>query len=218
MRKIMFTGSCALALAIGAASANAADIGSRRGPARAPQYVSPLYSWTGAYVGINGGAGWGNSDFAGALASPSFDLSGGMVGGTVGYNWQMGQTVFGLEADVDWTNIRGSGICAGVSCTTRNDWLGTVRGRIGYAMDRFMPYFTGGLAVGNIDTTIAGVGSADTTKAGWTLGGGLEGALFGNLTGKIEYLYVDLGRGGSVAGTDASFRSNVVRAGLNYRF
>ena len=85
-------------------------------------------------------------------------------------------------------------------------------------MDRVMPYVTGGLALGDIRTSIAGVGAANTTKAGWTLGGGLEAALAGPWTAKVEYLYVDLGRGGSVAGSDASLRANVVRAGLNYRF
>ena len=132
----------------------------------------------------------------------------------------MGQAVFGVEGDIDWSNIRGSAICGGVtSCETKNDWLGTVRGRLGYAADRFMPYVTGGLAVGNISHTVAGAGSTDTTKAGWTLGGGVEAALpVPRLTAKIEYLYVDLGRGGSVLGSDAKLNANVVRAGLNYRF
>jgi outer membrane immunogenic protein len=81
-----------------------------------------------------------------------------------------------------------------------------------------MPYFTGGLAVGNIKTSVAGLGSTDSTKTGWTIGGGLEAALQGRLTAKIEYLYVDLGRGGSVLGSDAKLNANVVRAGLNFRF
>jgi outer membrane immunogenic protein len=141
-----------------------------------------------------------------------------MFGATLGYNWQTGPTVFGVEGDIDWTNIRGSSPCGATSCETRNRWLSTVRGRLGYAMDRVMPYVTGGLAVGDIRTTVAGVGNGNATKAGWTIGGGLEAALSGPLTAKIEYLYVDLGRGASVAGADASLRANVVRAGLNWRF
>jgi outer membrane immunogenic protein len=187
-------------------------------PAKAPVYMAPLYNWTGFYVGINGGGAWGSSDFAAPFTTGSFDISGGVVGGTVGYNWQMGQIVFGLEGDVDWSNIRGSVPCGLTTCETRNSWLGTARGRLGYAFDRFMPYVTGGLAVGDIKTTIAGVGSASDTKAGWTVGGGLEAAIAGPWTAKVEYLYVDLGRGGSILGSDAKFTTNIVRAGLNFRF
>jgi len=218
MRKIVLAGGCVLAMAAGAMSAFAADIGPRTNmPAKAPIYAAP-YNWTGFYIGLNGGGGWGRSDYSVPFPSGSFNTSGGLIGGTLGYNWQMGQTVFGLEGDIGWSNIRGSSLCGATSCETRNSWLSTVRGRVGYAADRFMPYVTGGLAVGDIRTSVAGVGSASTTKAGWTLGGGIEAALVGKWTGKIEYLYVDLGRGGSVLGSDSSLRSNVVRAGLNYRF
>jgi outer membrane immunogenic protein len=207
-------------LALGVASASAADLPRREAmPAKAPAYVPPpLYNWTGFYVGINGGGGFGRSDFSAPFASGSFDTSGGLVGGTVGYNWQMDPVVFGLEGDIDWSNIRGSATCGGTTCETRNDWLGTVRGRLGYAFDRFLPYVTGGAAFGNIKTSIAGVGDSSDSKVGWTLGGGLEAAIAGPWTAKVEYLYVDLGKGGSIAGSDANFRTNIVRAGLNYRF
>ena len=132
----------------------------------------------------------------------------------------MGQAVFGLEGDIDWSNIRGSAVCGAVtSCETKNDWLGTVRGRLGYAFDRFMPYVTGGLAVGDIKTSDRRCSAVRTTpRAGWTLGGGIEAAIAGPWTAKVEYLYVDLGRGGSVLGSDAKFNANIVRAGVNYRF
>jgi outer membrane immunogenic protein len=77
---------------------------------------------------------------------------------------------------------------------------------------------TGGAAFGDIKTSVAGVGDARSTKAGWTLGGGIEAAIAGPWTAKVEYLYVDLGRGGSILGSDANFHTNIVRAGLNYRF
>ena len=121
-------------------------------PAKAPAYIAPIYNWTGFYVGINGGGGWGGSEFSAPFSTGSFDTSGGLVGGTIGYNWQMNQFVFGLEGDIDWSNIRGSAACAGTTCEARNDWLSTVRGRFGYAFDRFMPYVTGGAAFGNIKT------------------------------------------------------------------
>lgn len=218
MKKVLLTGVALFAL--GVASASAADL-PRQMPAKAPAYVPPpLYNWTGFYVGINGGGGFGRSDFSGAFTTGSFDTSGGLFGGTLGYNWQMNQVVFGLEGDIDWSNIRGSAACGGTSCETKNEWLGTVRGRLGYTglWDRVMPYITGGLAVGNIKADIAGVGSSNETKAGWTIGGGVEAALAGPWTAKVEYLYVDLGEGSTIAGSDASFKTNIVRAGLNYRF
>ena len=205
-------------LALGIASASAADVARRVvRPVAQPVYVAP-FTWTGAYVGINGGYGWGNSSFSAPLPSGSFDTSGGLVGGTLGYNWQVNQIVFGVEGDIDASWIKGSGICGGLSCQTKNSWLGTVRGRLGYAVDRFMPYVTGGLAVGDINNTITGLGSASETKAGWTLGGGVEYAFNGPWSVKAEYLYVDLGRGAAIGGSDAKFQTNIVRAGLNYRF
>jgi outer membrane immunogenic protein len=218
MKRVILAGLGALAMVTMMGTANAADVARRQQamPAKAPAYMP--YNWTGFYVGINGGGGWGTSTFSGAFPAGSFDTSGGLVGGTLGYNMQVGQLVFGLEGDLDWSNIRGSSACGATSCETRNDWLSTVRGRVGYAFDRFMPYVTGGAAFGNIKTSIAGVGSSNESNIGWTLGGGLEAAIAGPWTAKVEYLYVDLGSGGTVAATDADFKANVVRAGLNYRF
>lgn len=192
--------------ALGIASASAADIERRVMPAKAPAYVSQMYNWSGAYIGINGGGGWGNSG------------SGGLIGGTLGYNWQTSPWVFGIETDLDWSNIRNSGTCgAGFSCEARNNWLGTFRGRVGYAWDRVMPYVTGGLAYGGVHQSVAGVGSSNSTKAGWALGGGIEFAIAGPWTAKVEYLHVDLGND-SVLGTSVNYRSDIVRGGLNYRF
>ena len=217
MKNILLASAAIVVLAI--APASAADLQRRPAmPAKAPVYVAPVYNWTGFYVGINGGGGWGRSDVSAPFPSGSFDTSGGLVGGTIGYNWQMNQIVFGVEGDGDWSDIRGSAPCAGTTCQVRNDWLATARGRLGYAFDRFLPYVTGGAAFGNIRTNIAGVGSADESKAGWTVGGGVEYGLSGPWSIKAEYLYVDLGNGGSVLGSSSKFHTNIVRAGLNYRF
>ena len=217
MKKFLFAGTTVLAIVGGLATAQAADLPRRPAPVQAPAYVEPPFSWTGAYVGLNGGLGWGRSSFSSPFPA-AFDTTGGLDGGTLGYNWQDGRIVFGIEGDIDWANIRGSAACAGTVCSTRNDWLGTVRGRLGYDLGRFMPYITGGLAAGNIRSNIAGVGTSDTTKAGWTVGGGIEAAFARNWSAKLEYLYVDFGRGGAIAGSSARATENVVRAGLNYRF
>jgi outer membrane immunogenic protein len=217
MKRLVLAGIGALAALTTIGSANAADLSRRPMPAKAPAYVQ-AYNWTGGYVGINGGYGFGRSDTSIPFATGGFNTSGGVVGGTVGYNWQMGQTVFGLEGDLDWTHIRGNAACGIANCETRNDWLSTARGRLGYAFDRFLPFVTGGAAFGDIKNTISTVGSSTANKAGWTVGGGLEAALTGPWTAKVEYLYVDLGRGASLAGADTRFNTNLVRAGVNYRF
>ncbi len=219
MKRLVLASIGALAIVTTVGAANAADIARRQAmPTKAVPYA-PIYNWTGAYIGINGGGGWGRSDVSAPFASGGFRTSGGVVGGTLGYNYQMGQTVFGVESDVDWSNIRGSATCGlGFSCETKNSWLATARGRIGYAFDRFLPYVTGGLAVGDIKSSVAGVGSSTTTKAGWALGGGIEAALSGPWTAKVEYLYADLGRGSSILGSDTKFNTSLVRAGVNYRF
>ena len=112
--------------------ASAADM-----PTKAPAYQAPAaYNWTGFYVGINGGGGWGRSNWDG-IPTGSFNTSGGLIGGTLGYNWQTGPWVLGLEGDIDWANINGNSSAAGCvpNCNTKTDWLGTIRGRVGYAFD-----------------------------------------------------------------------------------
>ena len=226
MKKLLLAAVGMSVLTLGVMSADAADIIRRRPPPPAPVYVPPPYNWTGFYVGIIGGGGFGHSTVSNAFGATGFNTSGGLAGGTVGYNYQIGQAVLGIEGDGDWSNIRGStssGICAGVSCEVRNDWLATVRGRLGYAYDRFLPYITGGAAFGDIKTSITGFNGSTTDKAGWTAGAGVEAAITGPWTAKIEYLYVDLGKAtcGAVdcgVSTNASFHSHVVRVGVNYRF
>jgi len=217
MKKLLLAGASLLAM--GAVAASAADLPARM-PAKAPAYVQPMaFSWTGFYLGLNGGYGFGRSEFNGTLPSGSFDAGGGLFGATVGYNWQTGPLVFGLEGDIDWSGMRGSGSCGGISCSARNDYLSTIRGRLGYSMDRWMPYITGGAAIGNVKTSIAGVGDTNNTKGGWTVGGGVEASIAGPWTAKVEYLHVDLGDADTaLPGTSTSFTSDIVRGGINYKF
>jgi len=226
MKRILFATTTVLALA--GTSASAADLPRREPPiVKAPVLVpEPGYNWTGFYLGINGGGGWGRSNFDGTFGTPDrFNTSGALIGGTLGYNLQFGQIVLGVEGDLDWSNIRGTAGCfAGVvTCETRNDWLGTARGRVGLAFDRLLPYVTGGLAVGDVNTNAAGLGSSSSTNAGWTVGAGLEFALSRNWSAKAEYLHVDLGNAtcSPVCGpatTTTDFNANVVRGGVNFRF
>jgi outer membrane immunogenic protein len=226
MKRILAASAALLAGLVIASQAMAADLGRRyQMPTKAPEYMAPVYMWAGPYIGIQGGGGWGESHWDGAPATGNFDLSGGLIGGTIGYNWQQGPYVFGLEGDLAWSNIRGTTTvnCA-LGCETRNSWLGTVRGRVGYAFDRFLPYFTGGLALGEVEANRPVFGGDSETRAGWTIGGGIEFAVAGPWTAKVEYLYVDLGsfdcgtRCGAFAPDNVSFTSSILRGGVNYRF
>jgi outer membrane immunogenic protein len=222
MKRILAAGFALGALA-SAHSATAADL------SLAPLYKAPpaevvqAYNWTGFYLGANGGGGWGRSFWN--ANTTGINLSGGQAGGTVGYNRQLGNVVFGVEGDIDWSGFNGTSTTAGCpgGCSTSDSWLSTVRGRIGYSFDRVMPYATGGLAVGDIRASAPGLAGGTSTNAGWTLGGGVEVALPGNWTAKAEYLRVDLG-GFNCTGCSApptnnvSLQENVFRAGLNYHF
>jgi outer membrane immunogenic protein len=224
MKRVVSAAVAAFAVIATANASIAADLGRRPAqmPVKAPVMYSPAYNWSGFYVGINGGGGFGNSSWD---STGGFDVSGGLVGGTIGYNYQSGPAVFGVEGDIAWSNIRGSTttLCA-LGCETRNHWLGTARARLGYAWDRFLPYVTGGAAFGDVEANTPGFPGANSTRVGWTAGGGVEYAITNNLSAKAEYLYVDLGSFncgiscGLLASDNVSFNSHVVRGGLNWKF
>ncbi len=220
-------------------SAYAADMPAKMAY-KAPMAPPPIvWNWTGFYIGINGGGGWGRTvqtDTAGTTTG-TYNQSGGLIGGTLGYNWQSTNWVLGVETDLDWANINGSivlpGLCTaggGTTCFTNLQSFGTFRGRVGYAWDRWLVYATGGLAYGEIQagqiscsTPVAGAIASCGTKwqTGWTLGGGLEAYLAPRWSAKLEYLYADFGNPTMytvfipVAATE---KVSIVRAGVNYHF
>ena len=213
MKRMFFVGAALLALT---GVAVAADLPPAPSYYKAPAFMPPPFTWTGFYIGVNGGGGFGNSKWD---TTNGFNTSGGFVGGTIGYNYQIQHVLLGVEGDVDWSGIKGS--TGGFS--TANTWLSTVRGRVGYAADRFLPYITGGGAFGNINASAPGLAGGSTTNAGWTVGAGLEFAFYANWSAKAEYLYVSLnkfncGIGCGAATDNVSFNANLIRAGINYRF
>jgi len=221
VKKRLFAGCLAVGALVAASGAHAADLSLAPLYKAPPSEVTQAYNWTGFYLGVNGGGGWGDSHWQGIGRA---DLSGGEVGGTAGYNWELGHAVLGLEGDVDWSHLSGTTTCPGGSCTTTNDWLSTVRGRVGYAFDRFLPYITGGLATGDIHAAAPGFPGSSSTNAGWTVGGGVEVALPGNWSAKAEYLHVDLGATncgvncGGAPNENVSLHDDIFRAGVNYHF
>lgn len=217
--------STLVAILMAPLAASAADLG--RPSYKIPvQPIEPIFSWSGFYVGLNAGYLWGNSKWSGSGGNFEVDPHGWMGGGTLGYNLETGNWVWGIEGDLDYVNAKGtasSSICTG--CTFKDTWLATLRGRVGYSFGHWMPYFTGGGAFGN-EYMASSTGSSKTqTQAGWTVGGGLEYAFAEHWSTKIEYLYVDLGS--TTCGTAAcqlpadehiNFTANIVRMGINYRF
>ena len=226
MRRSLILAACA-ALAF-ATAASAADL-----PRSAPHYgyTSPhryvQRNWTGFYAGLNGGYGFGKSDWSGSVTNGSTKPKGALAGITLGYNLQTGSWVWGLEGDLDYSWMKGStssGTGGCTNCETKLPWFGTARGRLGYAgWDRWLPYFTGGAAFGNVKMTPANGTDESKTKFGWTAGVGIEYAFLGNWSAKLEYLYADLGSLDTAAGfgyssDNVSFTANILRGGINYRF
>jgi outer membrane immunogenic protein len=248
-------------LAVAATASSAADM---RMPVKAPPpVVAPVATWTGFYIGVNGGYSWGrarNDNLTvavpgvvgvGVAGSESLNLTGGVAGGQIGYNWQVSNWVWGLEGDGQWSDERGSAtfVC-GAACTgtaaaavavtfrQKIDAFGTFRGRVGWlATPDVLFYGTGGLAVGSIKTSLAataaaaglatGIGaSSSTTRAGWTVGAGIEGMFAPHWSAKLEYLFMDYGRIGNALtfaglvtiGASTRVTDNIIRAGVNYHF
>lgn len=190
---------------------------------------TPIFSWTGGYVGLNAGYGGGKAkhpfdswyDDGDAIYRESGSLnltSSGFLGGAqIGYNYQIGQLVVGIETDIQGANVKGEGSISmsdmdgnslNARLGTKLDWFGTVRARMGVsATDRFMVYGTGGLAYGRTTSFVRGTSydawwdetdsfneSVKKTKGGWTIGAGAEYAITNNVTFKTEYLFTDLGK------------------------
>lgn len=254
------------ATALAASPALAADLTYEPAPVAAPVSV---YNWTGFYVGLNAGYGWGDIDtsdnsmtttgrlvgigqgtfnpsqtFAGADSSASVD---GLLGGAqIGYNYQVDTWVFGAEADYQASDLKTSssflGSVAGPYYETSAELqsFGTVRGRIGYAIDNVLLYGTGGLAVGQAKAGLSIQGgipgdfsgtrfsqSESETMVGFAVGAGAEWAIASsNWSVKAEYLYTDFGKKtfdfnfgeGDTASSRGDVSASIVRAGLNYRF
>ena len=177
---------------------------------KAPVYAAPVYDWSGFYVGVFGGGGYGNHNVNDAFGNTgnanftaNYTSTGGVAGGEVGYNWQSGSYLVGIEGDVYWSGIKGNDanqIAAGAFPIAAVDqdnlrWGGTVRARVGYTIDRWMFFFTGGYAFGDIlhTNTAAGfpIDQFTVHANGLTGGGGIAYAITNNIIGKFEYRYTN---------------------------
>lgn len=193
-------------------------------PYQSAPIVPRPFSWAGYYFGLYAGGAFGHSSHDVVLPTGNFNISGALAGGTFGFNFEMASWVAGIEFDAGWSNIRGetSYNCLPATCRTESSGLITLRGRAGPSFGRVLPYVTAGVAFGEINPTTA-IGTASTYMTGYAAGAGVEVALTYNLLAKLEYLYVDLGTYacgpcGLLTADDVTFKLNVVRLGLNYKF
>lgn len=206
-------------------AAMAADLPARE-PAPAPVPVAaPIFTWTGFYVGVNGGYAFDYDHRHRFTVSPpatAFNFGrrsdeSFFIGAQAGYNYQFGSVVVGLEGDIQYTDLNNNRFrtVAGVTARSRKNtnWFGTIRPRVGFAFNRALIYVTGGLAFGEASyrlTAVDGAGNnfrmrSNDTRVGYVLGGGVEYAFTNNLTAKLEYQYIDLG--------NKSHRATVFNAG-----
>ena len=238
MKRILLT-TVSLGVLGFAAPALAADLPMY---AKAPAVAAPAYDWSGFYVGVFGGYGYGNHNLNNALGPAGFanftanySSQGGLGGIESGYNVQTGNIVLGVEGDFAWFDIKGNdNFALGSNDATDLRWGGTVRARGGIAVDRLLLFFTGGWAYGDLRHTntdpALGVDQFDNHRSGLTAGAGIAYAITNNLIGKFEYRYYDFGTysRGAVGSTGVTANGqlpynvantySVVTLGLDYKF
>ncbi len=232
--KTVAVSSAVLAAALGVLSgaALAADLGPYRGGSvkdrQVPMAYQQPFSWTGLYLGIQGGYAGGTTEaqsgpLTGYNQSYNYDTDGFVGGVHAGLNWQTQNLVYGIETDLEASGLGGGGIgSGGLAHDTDVRWLGSTRGRLGIAYERKLFYATAGWAYGDVKID-KGFTSYSEVRNGWTAGAGVEYAISDRMTARVEYRYTDLGSGSSTNAAALSIdKSDVdfhaVRAGLSFKF
>src|SRR5258705_2492677 len=216
------------ALAIAAGTASAGDLlGHERGSIKDGPIPASEFSWTGFYIGTHTGLAVGHAEGKKYDFLTEADLSGGIYGGQIGYNYQRGMYVVGIEGTLAGGNIEGSTGCYSATCKAEIDWNATLVGRFGVAFDRTLVYSLAGVAWADIDASASGYGdkySASETHTGWVLGTGIEHALTDRISAKIEYTHTDYGsethsfnNGGSKVPVKVDAETDTVKLGLNIK-
>jgi outer membrane immunogenic protein len=236
MKKLMLVTASLVAISA-AAPAVAADMAARP-YTKAPPMMQAAYDWSGFYIGVNGGGGSSRNrwDLVGGLSEGSHDSTGGTVGGQVGYRWQTGPIVFGVEAQGNWADFTGDNVSQVIPLDrnrTKIDAFGLFTGQVGYAFSNALLYVKGGAAVTDnrysILTAAGGalVAQTDETRWGGTVGVGFEYGFAPNWSAGIEYDHLFMGSstnnfvgiGGGFAGSDNIKQDvDLFTARVNYRF
>ena len=227
----------ALALSALMGPALAADYGTRRAPYAYQGAEKPAYDWSGFYAGINAGYAGSNTNAGVTVGGVTLNVDqslDGMIGGVqAGYNWQNRYLLLGLEADIQASSQENDFVrtAFGVTASLQNSipWFATGRGRIGFALDQWLVYATGGVAIAGVKSegwaTVAGVTQTIRVfepQASWVVGAGIETALWATpWTVKAEYLYIssiDFSSNSLGLTTRSDATNSILRLGANYRF
>ena len=224
-----FVASAAILLGAASGPAAAADLFGRdyRGSVKdAPEYA---FSWTGVYVGGHAGLAVGDAsgNIAGTPITVDVDMNGAIYGGQVGFNYQTGNTVIGIEGTFSGASLDGNSTCiiGPLNCQAEVDWTATVVGKLGYAFNRSMIYAVGGVAWAEINSDVDIIGiplaSASQTHTGWVAGLGIERALSDRVSAKIEYNHLEFGSEthllGGVVPVKVDASSDVIKLGINIK-
>jgi len=182
-----------------------------------PAAQVPAYLWSGAYIGLNAGYAGGKAEATDGEIGISATGNGFVGGVQAGYNWQSGSAVYGIETDIQYSDVS---VEIADFDIIEIDWFGSTRLRAGFLpTDRFLVYATGGVAYGKYSIDLADLSD---TRVGWTVGAGVEYAIDDKWSLKTEYLYTDLGSWDIAVdegiAADVDFKFHTVRAGLNFKF
>jgi outer membrane immunogenic protein len=228
MKKLMI-GCAAVAALFSLDTAYAADL-SRPVPQyyKAPVSVPPPFSWTGFYLGLEGGYGWGRESYTDNVLGPvDYRPQGGILGGVLGYRYQIGQFVLGAEGSAAWADLNDSVTGGGINETLKTRALYTATGQVGYAIGQVLLYAKGGWASAYIHNDInapgALVASNSQNANGWTVGAGVDYALWQNVVLGVEYDHMDLGYNGFttpglVVASPSRYTIDQVVGRLTYKF
>jgi len=230
MKKTL-AGCAAAALLLTLSAANAADLARPVPPPvyKAPAMVSPAFSWTGLYFGLEGGYGWARESYTDNIFGPvSHSPEGGIFGGVLGYRYQIGQFVLGVEGTGAWADLNDSVTGAGFSETLKARSIYTATGQIGWAaLPQTLLYAKGGWAGASINNNLNGPGlTASNTQSpsGWTVGAGIDYAIWQNVVLGIEYDHMQFGYdnyyigGVWVVNGAGDFKIDQVVGRLTYKF
>lgn len=225
MKRLAYAGITAAALVGICGPVLAADLPQPADPAPVyddNQVPAARFDWGGAYVGGNIGWGWGTFSNSSTPTGNFGNEGNGIQGGVhAGYNYLLTPNIVaGLEADFQLSDIDDTSIRNGVSVKSSSDWNSSLRGRLGFAFDRFLVYGTGGVAIADLNINANGA-KDNATAVGWTAGAGVEGAVTQNITARLEYVHQDFGQESFTLGGDryrSDLDNNLVRFGLSYKF
>lgn len=204
----------ALAASLAGMSAQAADLTPPPEAPAEPAAVTPVFTWSGPYLGAQGGYGWTTFDPDGG--GDNADANGGILGAFAGYNYQFDNNwVVGVEGDV-MHNWNEEDVPGGSVETT---WQGSVRARVGYAFDNALIYGTAGWAIAKAEAHPTGASEDSDTLNGWTVGAGFDYAFTQNVFGRAEYRYTDFGSGDFNGGAgDFDVNQNTIMLGVGVKF